>query len=56
LAGSVADLKKQILTACVDVIVFDRTVSLREYELIRAIGSVLDTPLPPISVGDLAEG
>jgi len=43
-------LKKRFLQACVSCISHDGEVSLRAYELTRAIASCLDCPLPPVFV------
>ena len=53
LAGCVPPLKRKILSACVAVIVYDHEVTLYEYEITPAIASVLDTPIPPLSVGEV---
>lgn len=53
LAEGVPPLKRKVMSACVAVIVHDHEVTLYEYELTRAIGSVLDSPLPPLSVGEV---
>ena len=53
LAGAVPPIKRKILAACVAVIIHDHEVTLYEYELTRAVASVLDTPLPPLSIGEV---
>lgn len=42
-------LKKKLIRACVTCIVADRQVTAAEYELLRAICSSLDCPLPPLT-------
>jgi Zn-dependent protease with chaperone function len=41
-------LKKRFLLACVSCISFDGEVTIRGYELTRAIASCLDSPMPPV--------
>ena len=43
--------KKQIIEACIACISCDNTVTVSEAELIRAISSSLDCPLPPLTPG-----
>jgi Zn-dependent protease with chaperone function len=43
--------KRQILTACAEIIAADRQVSVPEAELFRAISSALDCPVPPVLPG-----
>jgi Zn-dependent protease with chaperone function/uncharacterized tellurite resistance protein B-like protein len=43
-------LKKRFLHACVSCISHDGKVSIRAYELTRAIASCLDCPMPPVLV------
>jgi hypothetical protein len=40
-------VRKAVIDACVACIMADRTVTLEEMELIRAIGSALNCPVPP---------
>lgn len=42
-------LKKKLIRACVTCICADREVTATEYELLRAICSSLDCPLPPLT-------
>lgn len=44
-------LKKRFLQACVSCISHDGKVTLKAYELTRAIASCLDCPMPPVLVG-----
>jgi len=41
-------LKKPLLDACVDAVRHDGRVQVAELELVRAIGEVLDCPVPPL--------
>jgi len=41
-------LKQPFIDACIDCILFDNTVSIREVELLRAICETLDCPMPPL--------
>ena len=41
-------LKKRFLQACVHCIADDGTVTIKSYELTRAIASCLDCPMPPV--------
>lgn len=41
-------LKKRLLQACVSCIAHDGKVSIRAYEVTRAIASCMDCPLPPV--------
>jgi Zn-dependent protease with chaperone function len=43
-------IKKRFLQACVACIAYDGKVSLKAYELCRAIASCLDCPMPPVMV------
>ncbi len=43
------DIKEKILLACVACITIDKTITVNEFELIRAISDSLDCPLPPLS-------
>lgn len=40
------DIKKSVMTACLACLVYDRKVTIQEAELFRAIGAVLDCPVP----------
>ncbi|MBE9561057.1 MAG: hypothetical protein IMF15_09730, partial [Proteobacteria bacterium] len=42
--------KKRFLQACVSCISHDGKVTIRAYELTRAIASCLDCPMPPVLV------
>ena len=42
-------IKRRILSACAHAIAADGTVEPREAELIRVIGMMLDTPIPPFA-------
>jgi len=46
-AGSIK-IRRQLLEACLCCAAFDRAVNLREAELLRCIGGLLDLPLPPL--------
>ena len=46
-AASAPGVKKTILDACAHCILFDRTVTIKEAELLRAIAYALDLPVPP---------
>nr|MDA3898598.1 hypothetical protein [Desulfobacteraceae bacterium] len=46
-AASAPGVKKTILDACAHCILFDRTVTVKEAELLRAIAYALDLPVPP---------
>jgi Zn-dependent protease with chaperone function len=50
LAEAVPKLKKQIVSAATACVVEDQVVSVPEYELLRTIASVLETPMPPLEV------
>ncbi len=50
LAEAVPRLKKQIVSAATACVVEDEEVSVPEYELLRTIASVLETPMPPMEV------
>jgi len=41
-------VKRRVINACAACIVADRKVTVREAELLRAIGDTLDCPLPPL--------
>lgn len=41
-------VKRRVINACAECIVADRKVTVREVELLRAIGDTLDCPLPPL--------
>ena len=43
-------VKRRVLTACAVCILADRNVTVREAELLRAIGDTLGCPLPPLVV------
>lgn len=40
-------IKKRILQACMVCMVWDKQVTVREHETLRAIGDALDCPIPP---------
>jgi len=42
-------LKQPFIDACIDCILFDNAVSIREVELLRAICETLDCPMPPLT-------
>lgn len=46
-AQSVPQIKKNILTACVETVSFDAVIQPGEAELLRAIADALDCPIPP---------
>jgi len=46
-AASAPGVKKTILDACAHCILFDRDVTIKEAELLRAIAYALDLPVPP---------
>jgi Zn-dependent protease with chaperone function len=46
-AASAPGVKKTILDACAHCILFDRTVTIKEAELLRAIAYALNLPVPP---------
>ncbi|MBC2716011.1 MAG: M48 family metallopeptidase [Desulfobacteraceae bacterium] len=49
-ACSAPGVKKTMLDACAHCILFDRRVSVKEAELLRAIAYALDLPVPPFLV------
>jgi Zn-dependent protease with chaperone function len=52
---SVPAIKRRIVDACAACILANQQVTVREAELLRAICDTLDSPLPPLDVGE-AEG
>jgi Zn-dependent protease with chaperone function len=48
---SVAQIKKNVLTACAETVAFDAQIKPREAELLRAIADTLDLPIPPFLPG-----
>lgn len=46
-AQSVPQIKKNVLTACVQTVAFDGVIQGREAELLRAVADALDCPVPP---------
>jgi Zn-dependent protease with chaperone function len=52
---SVPAIKRRIIVACTACILANQQVTVREAELLRAICDTLDSPLPPLVVGE-AEG
>lgn len=48
LESAASELKRKTLAACAACITSDKNVTMDEYELLRAIASVLECPLPPI--------
>ncbi len=46
-----AQLKKKILLACAACIAADKTITIAEAEMFRAIASSLDCPIPPVLPG-----
>ncbi|MCS6850393.1 MAG: M48 family metallopeptidase [Gemmataceae bacterium] len=48
LARSAPQLKRQFLAACVATIQTDAAVTIREFELLRAISATLGCPMPPL--------
>ena len=46
LANTTPDVRKQIVEASLSVVLYDREVTPLEYELLQAIGSALDCPIP----------
>ena len=55
LKQSVPAIKRRIVVACAACILANQQVTVREAELLRAIGDTLECPLPPLVVGE-AEG
>jgi Zn-dependent protease with chaperone function len=53
LADAAPDVKRQVVAACAACIVTDRQVTVREYELLRAISASLDCPMPPLTADDV---
>ena len=51
LSGLTPKLKRRFLSACASLISADRTVTLEEAELFRAIGDSLGCPVPPLLPG-----
>jgi len=47
LSSATPGVKKTILDACAHCVLFDRTVSTVEAEMLRAVAYALDLPLPP---------
>lgn len=47
LSGATPMIKKNILYACGQLVMEDRTVTRPEMQLLRAIAELLDTPIPP---------
>jgi Zn-dependent protease with chaperone function len=50
LAEAVPALKRRITSAATACVVEDAVVSVAEFELLRAVASVLETPMPPLQV------
>jgi Zn-dependent protease with chaperone function len=46
-AQSVPQIKRNVLTACVETVAFDAVIQPREAEVLRAIADSLDCPIPP---------
>jgi Zn-dependent protease with chaperone function len=46
-AQAVPQIKKNVLTACVETVAFDAVIQPREAEILRAIADSLDCPIPP---------
>jgi hypothetical protein len=40
-------IKKKLLAACLECLVFDKTLEVREVEMFRAIADALGCPVPP---------
>ena len=49
LANATPQLKRSIVTACVECAATDGKLAVPEYELLRAITDSLDCPLPPLN-------
>ena len=47
LAQAAPQIKKNVLTACVQTIAADGVIQEMEAELLRAIADTLDCPMPP---------
>jgi len=54
LAVTTLPAKRRVLMACAACIAADRKTTVREAELYRAIGSVLDCPIPPVQPAEVA--
>jgi hypothetical protein len=52
LRQSVPTIKRRIVVACTACILTNQRVTVREAELLRAICDTLDSPLPPLVVGE----
>lgn len=50
-AQSVPQIKKNVLSACVETVAFDAKIQPREAEVLRAIADSLDCPIPPFVQG-----
>lgn len=48
LAASAPDIRKNLLFCAAEIVLQNNTVSLQEWELVRAIADAIDLPLPPL--------
>lgn len=51
LASATGSVKRPVIDACAATIAADGTVTVAEFELLRAISDSLDCPMPPLVVG-----
>jgi hypothetical protein len=47
-AAASPGVKKAILDACADCVLFDQAITTREAELLRAVAYALNLPVPPL--------
>jgi len=47
LSRAIPGIKRAIFDACCETVLFDKKVTIRETELLRAVASIMDVPVPP---------
>ncbi len=53
LSDAVPVIKKNLITACAQVVAADGVIVETEAELLRAIADTLDCPIPPLGVSEV---
>jgi len=50
---AIPDVKRRVVVACAACILADDQVTVREVEVLRAIGDMLECPIPPLLAGEV---
>ena len=56
LVRAAPEIKQTIFDACCETVLFDKTVTIREAELLRMAASIMDIPVPPFLSRNIPSG